>query len=236
LPGCAGIARNKATEGGAALYVYNGGADEGVSLDACILALNTGSSSLDWAGVGAAPALTCCDIFALDGNHFGGAWPDVIGVDGNFSAYPFFCGTGSGDEHSFADFSFELQANSPCLPGGNACGILIGPFGEGCAASGANGLDEGASAHSSLVLPNPFAEGTRIRAALPGMGRAILRIYDVAGRKLRELSVAAGAGDVALEFAWDGRDSGGRPAPSGVYTYRIEREGRQLSGRMTKLR
>ncbi len=229
------IARNQSTVGGAAIHVDDGGEAGSVSLEVCIVALNTGSSSLEWAGDGAAPVLACCDVFATNGDHFGGAWPDVIGQDGNFSAYPYFCGTGPYDEQSGADFSYELQTNSPCLPGGNPCGILVGAFGEGCIASVAGDSDS-ADWQPARALPNPFVETTRIRGALPGAGPAMLCIYDIRGRKLRELKALAGANESAVEFAWDGRDGEGRPAPCGVYLYRIEREGRRLSGRVTRLR
>jgi flagellar hook assembly protein FlgD len=48
-----------------------------------------------------------------------------------------------------------------------------------------------------------------------------LRIYDVAGRLVRNLvdeTSPAGTGQVL----WDGRDRTGKPAPGGLYFYRLE--------------
>ena len=47
-------------------------------------------------------------------------------ITGNFSADPLFClGTNPEDPLS-------LCADSPCLPSGNDCGVLIGAHDEGC--------------------------------------------------------------------------------------------------------
>jgi hypothetical protein len=69
----------------------------------------------------------CTNVF---GNEFGD-WVDCLagfdGVNGNFSADPFFCDPDNGD--------FTLSAQSPCLPGNHPDGVdcgLIGAFGQGC--------------------------------------------------------------------------------------------------------
>ena len=70
------------------------------------------------------PLLVCCDIYG----NAGGDWVDCIadqyGVDGNFSADPLFCDVTAGD--------LTLASESPCLPDGNDCHVLIGAHGEGC--------------------------------------------------------------------------------------------------------
>jgi hypothetical protein len=43
----------------------------------------------------------------------------------NFSEDPLFCGAPAG--------VLTLLSTSPCLPGGNSCGVLVGALGEGCA-------------------------------------------------------------------------------------------------------
>lgn len=48
----------------------------------------------------------------------------VADLGGNFGADPYFCNDAAGD--------LTLRADSPCLPGGNPCGVLIGALGEGC--------------------------------------------------------------------------------------------------------
>lgn len=63
--------------------------------------------------------------------------------------------------------------------------------------------------------PNPFTSSTTIRFALGTDERAVLSIYDSAGRLIRTLSCE---GD---EIVWDGTDGEGHRLPAGVYTYRI---------------
>jgi len=51
--------------------------------------------------------------------------------------------------------------------------------------------------------------------------RVRLAVYDLRGRRVRDLleGVRAGGGHYAVP--WDGRDDRGRPLPSGVYLYRL---------------
>jgi predicted outer membrane repeat protein len=75
-----------------------------------------------------APAIlaTCCNLV---GNQ-GGDWVDCLaGLDslnGNMSTMPLFCDRVAGD--------YRLCASSPCLPGNNSCGVLIGAHGEAACA------------------------------------------------------------------------------------------------------
>jgi hypothetical protein len=74
--------------------------------------------------------------------------------------------------------------------------------------------DLGARGSRITAFPNPFRSSTRVmvqnaRDAAPVRS---LRIYDVAGRLCREISLRNGR-----EASWDGRDATGRPAPNGVY-------------------
>jgi hypothetical protein len=75
------------------------------------------------------------------------------------------------------------------------------------------------------LYPNPFAENTRIRFAMPDPGgRASVRIYNLAGRLVRELGediVAPGL----YEIEWDATDAAGRRVAAGVYFYHIEAPG-----------
>jgi len=72
--------------------------------------------------------------------------------------------------------------------------------------------------------PNPFNSETRIPIDLSvlqeGGRKASLRIFDLNGRLVRQES----GGDLSghgREFVWDGRDTGGREAPSGIYLCRL---------------
>ena len=78
-------------------------------------------------------------------------------------------------------------------------------------------------------VPNPFNPSTRIPFELTHGGRVTLSIFDVAGRRVRDLvdrdfPAGAHAAD------WDGRDDAGLPAASGVYFYRMQ------SGSLTETR
>jgi len=70
-------------------------------------------------------------------------------------------------------------------------------------------------------VPNPFNPSTRIEFGLAAPAQVRLRIYDAAGRLVRELAneiVPAGRHVVD----WDGRNAIGVAAASGIYFYRLE--------------
>jgi hypothetical protein len=69
--------------------------------------------------------------------------------------------------------------------------------------------------------PNPFRIATRIRFGLPRAVPVTLEVFDVTGQRVATLLDRAPreAGHHAL--IWDGRTSGGSPAPSGVYLLRV---------------
>jgi parallel beta-helix repeat protein len=71
-----------------------------------------------------APLLVCCDLYGNAGGDWVGCIDDQYGVGGNFSEDPLFCDMYNDD--------FTLCANSPCLPGGNTCGVLVGARDQGC--------------------------------------------------------------------------------------------------------
>jgi hypothetical protein len=70
-------------------------------------------------------------------------------------------------------------------------------------------------------VPNPFNPTTRIRFDLPQAAAVRLVVYNVNGQMIRVLAnsqMPAGA----REVTWDGRDSAGRAAASGIYFYRLD--------------
>jgi hypothetical protein len=78
-------------------------------------------------------------------------------------------------------------------------------------------------------MPNPFNPTTAIAYAIPGNvdGAAIdatyvrLHVYDIRGRRVATL-VNGVQKPGRYTAVWDGRDTTGHSAPSGVYFYRIE--------------
>lgn len=72
--------------------------------------------------------------------------------------------------------------------------------------------------------PNPFNPVTVIPFTVPaGSGEATLRIFDVAGRLVREFHPDAREGRQSV--VWDGRDARGQPVSSGLYFYRLDAAG-----------
>ena len=83
--------------------------------------------------------------------------------------------------------------------------------------------------------PNPFNAGTILPFIAPDSAPAALHIYNLHGQKVRTLATdqaAAGYGEVA----WDGRDHSGRVVASGVYLYRLETQGAELTRKLLFLR
>ena len=79
--------------------------------------------------------------------------------------------------------------------------------------------------------PNPFNAETAIHLQVPTA--ASLEIFNLRGQLVRSIPVSPGS----IETTWDGADSKGRPASSGIYLYRL-RSTRQVSPikRMTLIR
>ena len=89
-----------------------------------IVAFNTGGGIFNEGMMLPVPELSCCDVYGnVDGDYTGGM-PDQTGEDGNFSEDPRFCGISSE--------VLTLCSNSPCLPAGNGCGVLIGAHDTDC--------------------------------------------------------------------------------------------------------
>src|SRR5262249_28326666 len=85
------------------------------------------------------------------------------------------------------------------------------------------GANEAAGKRRLRVEPNPFSQVLHVHvpdwerlATARGGDRATLEIYDVSGRLVRRIPGSLRAG-----FAWDGRDTGARPLPAGVYLQRL---------------
>jgi flagellar hook capping protein FlgD len=85
------------------------------------------------------------------------------------------------------------------------------------------------------ATPNPTHQGTMFRIGLPRAASIDFALFDLRGRRVREL---AGGNLAAGEhlISWDGRDRAGVLAPSGLYFYRLRVEDRVLSGRIVMVR
>jgi hypothetical protein len=73
---------------------------------------------------GAAPLITCSNVYGNEGVDYAGQIPDQTGINGNISEDPQFCG--------LPDDNYYLQSDSPCIPVNNDCATLMGAWGVGC--------------------------------------------------------------------------------------------------------
>ena len=103
--------------------MVRGGAED--ALAHCVMVLASGLAATDCAGT--VPVFFCCDLYSPVGSAWVDCYADQLGVNGNISADPQFCGeAGSGN--------YYLQSDSPCAPANNSCGELIGALPVGCEA------------------------------------------------------------------------------------------------------
>lgn len=84
-------------------------------------------------------------------------------------------------------------------------------------------------------FPNPAAATTLISFELPGAARVDVAIYDLAGRKVTDLHRGPLSSGLQ-ELVWNGRDSAGHPAASGVYFLRASTAHTSASHKITLLR
>jgi hypothetical protein len=95
------------------------------------------------------------------------------------------------------------------------------------------GIPEGDTRAPALVAwPSVTRGATELRVGRPFGPGARIEILDVAGRRIRSLSPAAGE----LSIGWDGRDAAGRWPGAGVYFIRLVDAGSAASTRVTVLR
>ncbi len=156
-----------------------------------------------------------------------GAWVEfdvTAAVTGNGS-YSFGMTSGS---TNIAGYSSKEGANPPQLVIRTVSLLAAVPTASSSRPSG------GAPAGSMSLgrpRPNPFSQQTSIRLDLSSALTVRATVYDIAGREVRSL----GHRDLAPgthELGWDGRDSGGNPARSGIYLLRLEAPGMTTTTRL----
>ncbi len=117
----------------------------------------------------------------------------------------------------------------PASAGPHACEIATGAACSPVSCTGV-GVDETSGADTPPApdatflaqnYPNPFNPATEIVFGLSAPANVSLRIFDAAGRLVREL--AAGDRPAGTHRAiWNGRDASGAAVSSGIYFYRLE--------------
>jgi len=125
------------------------------------------------------------------------------------------------------DFSFRASQVRPLLahvPNGTTVTLVFTAraLSDGVTMRGTIDLPkQGSATISSAAAPNPFKPETNISYTLRDSGPVSIRIYSVNGqlvRTLREESANPGS----YEVRWNGKDDGGRTAPSGIYFVSIK--------------
>jgi len=95
------------------------------TIDQTIIAFNRGGEALK-CGDTATATLTCTNVAGNDGGNWTGCIAGQEGMGGNLAVGPRIC--------NVLAYELYLCANSPCLPSGNDCGVLVGAWYEGCGA------------------------------------------------------------------------------------------------------
>jgi hypothetical protein len=90
---------------------------------------------------------------------------------------------------------------------------------------------DAASIRLAPPAPNPFARSATLRFSMRRAGRAVLEVFDTAGRRVaRVLDLGLAAGDHSAE--WDGRASSGAVCPTGIYFARLKLGAETVSRRL----
>jgi hypothetical protein len=158
------------------------------------------------------------------------------GIDGNdlpfLTVFPYLATPHQGFDHD------HHRMEPPHPPQFAAPPLRIGTVstaGKSSTPVGAGEGSEGARFELGTASPNPASGPSEIRFQVPRESQVTLRVYDVIGRLVRTLAegvVPAGAHTAS----WDGRDESGSRVAAGVYLYRLDSPGVDVSRKMTVIR
>ena len=109
--------------------------------------------------------------------------------------------------------------------------------GPGCAAGVPVPVPDPVPKYTRLYqnVPNPFNPTTTIQFDLAHDGPVTLRIFDVAGHRVRTLLDGKLAGN-RHQVTWNGLDDTGRRVASGVYLYRLTAQDLTATRRLVLLK
>ncbi len=89
---------------------------------------------------------------------------------------------------------------------------------------------------SLQISPNPFTGIANIRYAITSNGDITLKIYDISGKMVRNLSGEASITDYQWSVRWDGTDNKGRDLPEGIYFCCLQDKTGSHFGKLIKVR
>ena len=113
-------------------------------------------------------------------------------------------------------FTLWLRARDSAGNWGPAGGLALLSNGDGVTAVGDLPLVDFLAPPS----PNPFRGSAALRFGLSRAGEVRLELFDVGGRRVRNLAEGMRSAGSHL-VPWDGRDDGGRPVGAGIYFVRL---------------
>lgn len=88
------------------------------------------------------------------------------------------------------------------------------------------GITKSSNCTEMKIFPNPFREEVEIRLGMYDVGCAMydtsLKIYDVGGRLVRDLSFGISYLALGTTVTWDGKDNGDKQVKAGIYFLKIK--------------
>lgn len=154
LSGCTFV-HNTAYVLGAAIFL-----DLGISeINGCIVAYNTGYLALE--STSHPLNISCTNIFGNDGGNWVEGLEPLEAVNGNMSLDPMFC--------DFDHRQYNISWESPCAPGNNSCGALIGSEYPWCGLTCGDMDGDGSATPADLeILLNAYYSQTIAETLSPG--------------------------------------------------------------------
>ncbi len=214
--------------------------DDGATWES-ISAAEINDGSFEWVATGPASALCRVRVASTDGVHR----DDGAGVFTIYSPATWLTATpdsGQVAQGGSAQISVGFDATAlaaadypatllivPQLGANQAVGVTLTVLNAG------TGVGVPQAFALSGNVPNPFNPMTLINYSISTAGPMRLEVLDLRGRVIRTLfDGTQESGDHTAN--WDGRDSVGRPAASGVYFARLISGGEMATGKMTLAR
>ena len=154
---------------------------------------------------------------------------DVSGVEAKLLLLQF---DPSAEPHAWRVVRTTVDVNANVI-----CGVSDSLGVYALAEQGGNqtGVDPPTRAEALRAFPNPFSQTTRIAFHLESPGPAAVRVFDVAGREVREVAASRlwSAGNHQVE--WNGRTAQGIRAAPGVYFVHLAVGERRVARRVVLL-
>jgi hypothetical protein len=145
---------------------------------------------------------------------------------------------GNWNVDSFFDITYRIDfIGAPGGPFAGMSGSTTGTIRMQTGGPETVGVPGGPAARNEVSLsnrPNPFGQGTTIEYRLPSDAMVSLTVFDLAGRRVRDLvDERMPAGPHAM--FWDGRGQSGQKLGSGVYMIKLAINGKVVATRRATL-